>query len=467
MVSPRELLTTKKPHDFKKFEVRQIFEMKGATPSYDGAIPAKASDVKYHYIFAGWTPTVVNVTGDATYTATYTPELRQYTVTFVDNEKNYGSVVSSNGTTNITVDYETPISINGRVITISGVTFTATPKVDADGYSYEFKNWENTATQVTGDRTIKANFIRYATIGIETEGLNGNTYGVNVYDSSNSLINETPYTESFKLETEKVYTIKVVSSLMVNEVNNKYQILRVYENGTNLFTQDSLKGHVDKTVYNKATLSEPRTYKFEYLGAYFLTVDGAKDTISGLTIKEVNEGKNVVIHYSSRNGYIISDETELSFEVNSTPTGAIDNMSTFIGFEYILNGETYTVGVNGGSDILYNPFTHNNQYVDSEIGTYVYKISSDNLTSIKVLTIKSKQIVINPVGVTGKLTLTSEYGFNKVVDSSTSKLILHNGVWTISTTDWTFAQIQNVFGAENVSKATSATGSEVILLTVS
>lgn len=53
MVSPGEMQTTNEPHNFKKFEVRQIFEMKGATPSYDKGdlVPiGRNEDNTYDYI---------------------------------------------------------------------------------------------------------------------------------------------------------------------------------------------------------------------------------------------------------------------------------------------------------------------------------------------------------------------------------------------------------------------------------
>ena len=64
---------------------------------------SKASTAQYTYTFAGWSPAVVAVTEATEYTATFTPSLRSYTVTFYDE----------NGTTVLdtqTVDYgDTPV----------------------------------------------------------------------------------------------------------------------------------------------------------------------------------------------------------------------------------------------------------------------------------------------------------------------------------------------------------------------
>ena len=58
----------------------------GATPVYSGATPAKPEDAQYTYTFKGWDREIVDVTGDATYTATFTPTIRRYYVTFLLND---------------------------------------------------------------------------------------------------------------------------------------------------------------------------------------------------------------------------------------------------------------------------------------------------------------------------------------------------------------------------------------------
>ncbi len=106
----------------------------GATVTPPSA-PSRAADAQYTYTFEGWSPAVATTaTGNATYTATFTPTLRSYSVTLLNHD---GSTLATR-----TVPYGgTAESYTPPART--GMTFT--------GYSPSLEN-------VTGDRTCVAQF---------------------------------------------------------------------------------------------------------------------------------------------------------------------------------------------------------------------------------------------------------------------------------------------------------------------
>lgn len=54
----------------------------GTVPVYKGETPTREADIAYTYEFCGWTPAPKAATANATYTASYTTTLNEYTITF-------------------------------------------------------------------------------------------------------------------------------------------------------------------------------------------------------------------------------------------------------------------------------------------------------------------------------------------------------------------------------------------------
>ena len=114
----------------------------GTVPTYTGAIPTKPATAQYTYTFAGWTPEVVAVTGDATYTATYTSTVNTYTITW----KNWDGTVLE---TDTNVPYGAMPSYDGAM---------PTKPQDAEN-TYEFVGWTTTVSKVIGDVVYTARYI--------------------------------------------------------------------------------------------------------------------------------------------------------------------------------------------------------------------------------------------------------------------------------------------------------------------
>ena len=112
----------------------------GAMPIYNGSTPKKAATAQYSYTFAGWSPTVSTVTGNATYTAQFTETVNKYTVTW---ENHNGTVLKTD-----TLNYGDMPSYVGAVPTRASTT----------QYSYTFAGWSPTVSTVAENMTYTAQF---------------------------------------------------------------------------------------------------------------------------------------------------------------------------------------------------------------------------------------------------------------------------------------------------------------------
>lgn len=120
----------------------------GSLPTYDGATPTKEASGGKTYMFKGWTPDVVPVSADATYTATY------------DESSEGGTSGGGSGTDG---KYIITWIIDGKSETEEyayGETPThTTPKKDSDVlYEYTFTGWTPEIEKVTKDATYTAEF---------------------------------------------------------------------------------------------------------------------------------------------------------------------------------------------------------------------------------------------------------------------------------------------------------------------
>ena len=108
------------------------------------ADPTKAATAQYTYSFAGWSPAIAEVTGDVTYTATYSSTVNKYNVTFVDED---GTTVLKEATA---YDYGTAAA---DIVKPADPTKAATAQ-----YTYEFAGWSPAIAEVTGDATYTATY---------------------------------------------------------------------------------------------------------------------------------------------------------------------------------------------------------------------------------------------------------------------------------------------------------------------
>ncbi|MBR5712104.1 MAG: InlB B-repeat-containing protein [Lachnospiraceae bacterium] len=112
----------------------------GVKPVYNGKTPTKAATKQYTYTFAGWDSEIIEVAGDATYTATYDHKVNSYRIRFVNDD---GTELQSE-----MVEYGVKPVYNGKTPT----------KAATKQYTYTFAAWDSEIIEVVGDATYTATY---------------------------------------------------------------------------------------------------------------------------------------------------------------------------------------------------------------------------------------------------------------------------------------------------------------------
>ena len=125
----------------------------GATATYTGATPTKASDATNHYTFKGWDKALTNITADTTVVAQFTGTAHSYTYSKVDATNHKGTctcgytATSAHGWDNGKVTTAPGCTAAGvTTYTCSTCKATKTESISATGHSYTSKTTAPTCT---------------------------------------------------------------------------------------------------------------------------------------------------------------------------------------------------------------------------------------------------------------------------------------------------------------------------------
>ena len=256
-------------------EVRTDTEVAYGTELEAPANPTREADAEYTYTFAGWTPEIETVTGDATYKATYTKEANTYTLTYDldggewENDTTYTYTKKYNEEVEVKADptktgytfagwtsAEVEV-VNGKFTmpakdvtlkakwnvnkyTIKWVNWDdsevrtdtevaygteleapANPTREADAeYTYTFAGWTPEIETVTGDATYKATYTKEANTYTLTYDLDGGEW-----ENDTTYTYTKKYNEEVEVKadpTKTGYTFAGWTSAEVEVVNGKF-----------------------------------------------------------------------------------------------------------------------------------------------------------------------------------------------------------------------------------------------------
>lgn len=239
-------------------------------------VPAKASTAEFDYTPKDWG--VQKVTGDATYTASYTETKRSYNLTWLDDD---GSEL---GTT--TVEYGTMPS------------FDEPTKAQDVGYTYAFKQWSPNLAAVTGETTYTATYTKTArTYAVSVAGIDAEATLV-IKDADGNEIQ--PTNGVYNLTYNQAYTYELTAFGYKTEIGS-FTVLTgnsglVFnsDEGTAVLTFGDMEKFIgDLNGDGVITMTEAQALYNYILGRYEVNEDGLAfnengDVVFNLNVADIN-----------------------------------------------------------------------------------------------------------------------------------------------------------------------------------
>ena len=243
-------------------DVRTDTEVPYGTELEVPANPTREADAEYTYTFAGWTPEIKTVTGDATYKATYTKEANTYTLTY-DLD---GGEWENDTTYMYTKKYNEEVEV----------------KADPTKEGYTFADWTSEEVEVVNGKftmpaknvTLKAkwNINKYTIKWVNWDGSEVRTdtevpYGTELeVPEDPTRAADDQYTYTFKGWTPEVETVTgdAVYTAVYDKTVNKYTIKWVNWDGSEVRTDTEVPYGTELEVPEDPTRAADDQYTYTF-----------------------------------------------------------------------------------------------------------------------------------------------------------------------------------------------------------
>ena len=282
--------------------------------------PTKEADAQYTYTFAGWTPAIVAVEGEATYTATYEATEITYAITWLNH--------------------------NGEVIRTDALTYGATPEAPAASYKeYTFLSWDKDIVAVEGEATYIAIY--------DIDGIDEGYYYVDGKVKGNAGVIQIGEDLYFVCYSGKIAAGQNMT-VPANKTNNLVAAgtYSFYADGTMKNPADELKGeivNVDGTLwyYVKGEVrGNVGLVKIDGL-CYYVHYSGKVVAGTNQTVTKTNGFAEAGTYYFYANGVMATDEVKLSGEVVDGYYYVYDELTKNVGLVQLANGDFVYVHYSG------------------------------------------------------------------------------------------------------------------------